>query len=471
MTSSDTSTPSPATTTYRYEGFGGFAVITLLPELNKVPWADIDTIGTKLLGRMDTQRTPSFLIDLEALNYMGSAMVALVVRLWKSVKERNGKMAVVNSDDMVLEVLKLAGLAKVWTIVDSREAGFKALGVSERNQHSQGDASSSADDAGAGGGTLAAVLAFLLLVAGGGGLFLLLEPQDFVKDQRMALGAMFGGCLLGLIAATAAAVSGSGFKRGFGVLAVLASLGIIGAAFAKAPQLQPVFDLDGAKADKSDGAANGKANDDDPAGKVKPAPGGKTTGNDNSAGPTKTTIPGSGQPGPGTQGPVGPPKTATQGAPVKKPGGKKQKKANSGSPTATAPKLRLDEDGSPNSNSKTKKNKSSKSSSTSDSLSNPSGAESADKPEAPAKKSGDKQKKQNADSGSPSANAPKLRLDDGSSQSKKNKSKNKKKSSESNSKSDSLSNPSGAESADKPKSPANNGGKKPSSAGAPDGNR
>ncbi|MCH8830833.1 MAG: STAS domain-containing protein [Planctomycetes bacterium] len=99
MTSSETS--------YRFEDFDGFSVIALLPELNKAPWAEIDGIGTALLERMERQPKPSFLIDLDALNYMGSAMVALVVRLWKSIKERNGKMVVFNDDEMVLEVLRL----------------------------------------------------------------------------------------------------------------------------------------------------------------------------------------------------------------------------------------------------------------------------------------------------------------------------------------------------------------------------
>ena len=80
-------------TPYHFEKFDGVSVIVLLSELNDVPWADIESIGSTILEQMETQTKPLFLIDLDALTYMGSAMVALVVRLWKSVKTRNGKIA------------------------------------------------------------------------------------------------------------------------------------------------------------------------------------------------------------------------------------------------------------------------------------------------------------------------------------------------------------------------------------------
>jgi anti-anti-sigma factor len=113
---------------YRFEKADGYAVISLQPELNNAQWADIEKIGTDLLNQLNTVRSRAMIVDLSSLNYMGSAMVALVVRLWKSVKEDNGRMVVVNRDPNVFEVLKLAGLHKVWTVVETREQSVKALG-------------------------------------------------------------------------------------------------------------------------------------------------------------------------------------------------------------------------------------------------------------------------------------------------------------------------------------------------------
>jgi anti-anti-sigma factor len=113
---------------YRLELDNRRAIVSLLPELNEVPWADIERVGSEILSKIQSLPSPNLLVDLCALNYMGSAQVALVVRMFKMVKEKNGKMIVANRDPMVLEVLSLAGLNKVWTIVDSRERALSMLG-------------------------------------------------------------------------------------------------------------------------------------------------------------------------------------------------------------------------------------------------------------------------------------------------------------------------------------------------------
>jgi anti-anti-sigma factor len=116
-------------TYYRFEAADGCSIISLLPELNDKQWADIEKVGTELVDRLSTIKAPRIIVDLTALTYMGSAMVALIVRLYKSVSGRDGKMVVVNQHELVQEVLKLAGLAKLWTIVDSRDKAFASLGI------------------------------------------------------------------------------------------------------------------------------------------------------------------------------------------------------------------------------------------------------------------------------------------------------------------------------------------------------
>jgi anti-anti-sigma factor len=105
--------------------------LILLPELNDVQWGEIETIGAEILNEIDEFQTPIMLVDLSALNYMGSAMVALIVRVWKAVKAKDGKMSVVCPDEMVKQVLALAHLNKVWPIHDTRELALKPLGVKD----------------------------------------------------------------------------------------------------------------------------------------------------------------------------------------------------------------------------------------------------------------------------------------------------------------------------------------------------
>jgi stage II sporulation protein AA (anti-sigma F factor antagonist) len=116
-------------TYYRFESVNGCLTITLLPELNDKQWADIERVGTEIVDRISASPSPKVLVDLTSLSYMGSAMVALIVRLYKTVNSRGGKMVVVNTHELVFEVLKLAGLTKLWTIVGTRAEAFSSMGV------------------------------------------------------------------------------------------------------------------------------------------------------------------------------------------------------------------------------------------------------------------------------------------------------------------------------------------------------
>ncbi|GAB4142716.1 MAG: hypothetical protein Tsb009_13230 [Planctomycetaceae bacterium] len=308
---------------YRFETYDGFSIVCLLPELNDVPWAEIEKLGNTLIEQMEKQKASAFLIDLNALNYIGSAMVALVVRLWKSAKEQNGKIAVVNSNTMVLEVLKLSGLDKVWTIVDSREEGLKAIGASSRQIRSLTAPSGSPASSGSSGGAGLFILTLLSVIAAGAGLFLLLEPQDFAKDQRIALGLLFGGSILGLILGTATSVKCQGGKRGIGVLCILAALGIIGTGIAKTPKLRNLFEQndENVKDRKPDDAKTGSkttpnANSDSKTQPVKAQkPKSKTSGT-GKTGTAKSRKSTSGKPerkkSPSSSGPPAPPKPSQQ---------------------------------------------------------------------------------------------------------------------------------------------------------------
>lgn len=230
-------------TPYRFEEAETHCVVELMPELNKAPWGDIDSIGTALVERMRSfadgkgKRTGAFLVDLSPLNYMGSAMVALVVRLWKLVKEKNGKMVVVNKDPTVLEVLRLSGLEDVWTIVDSPEEGFKALGLVLKKPAVETETGSAATTASASsyggvveaprGAAAWAIVAIALLVASAVGLFFFSASSSPVSDTQISLGLLFGGGVLGLIPATVAACLGIGMQRTVGFTAVIGCLALL----------------------------------------------------------------------------------------------------------------------------------------------------------------------------------------------------------------------------------------------------
>ncbi len=150
-------------TTCRFEELDrGVLAVTLRPELNEVPWTDIERIGSGIVGRVSSQPKPRVLVDLTELNHMGSAMVALVVRIWKATTEQNGRMVVVNRSDLVAEVLQISGLANKWTIVPSRDDALREFGAASGFSTSAGPSSKL--------GVVLLAIAGVLLIIGGLGI-------------------------------------------------------------------------------------------------------------------------------------------------------------------------------------------------------------------------------------------------------------------------------------------------------------
>lgn len=108
----------------------GYAVISFPRDMATAHMAEIREAGLKVLDHLQTLKSPACVVDLSALDYMGSSLVASIVRIWKAVREKDGKMVVVTSSERIYEVLKTTGLTKVWTITSTFESGVHALGYS-----------------------------------------------------------------------------------------------------------------------------------------------------------------------------------------------------------------------------------------------------------------------------------------------------------------------------------------------------
>lgn len=75
-------------------------------------------------------QTPScnLLIDLAHGNYLGTAMIGAIVKLWKRVALQGGQLALCNVSAGVLLVLRATKLQTVWPIYATRQEAIAALG-------------------------------------------------------------------------------------------------------------------------------------------------------------------------------------------------------------------------------------------------------------------------------------------------------------------------------------------------------
>ena len=122
--------PHMPTESCKLESFPTHTYVQILPTLNESGWDIIEERGSQVITALGQRDTPACLVDLSELNYMGSSLVAFIVRIWKATKAGNGKLVLVCPNSGVREVIELAGLDKVWLIYDESDDALAALGVS-----------------------------------------------------------------------------------------------------------------------------------------------------------------------------------------------------------------------------------------------------------------------------------------------------------------------------------------------------
>lgn len=212
--------------TFQIDSIQGRTVVSFLPHLNEIPWSEIEKVGGAILPRLQEGPSPGVLVDLCALKYMGSASLALIVRIYKTVTEKRGRMIVANSDPMVGEVLTKAGLEKIWEIAPSRDDGLRRLGLPT------GEAVRRAG----GWQNLIAISGMLLAALGLAAQF----SPTVGLDTNIVVGLQIGGGVVAFAFALWAILAGTGTARTIGALVLIASVALLmSGAFHIAQQRKP----------------------------------------------------------------------------------------------------------------------------------------------------------------------------------------------------------------------------------------
>lgn len=101
--------------------------VVLHDTLANCQWDDIEQAGNDLKAKIAGVDRAVILMDLSRLEFMGSSIVALVVKTWKAIESQQGGMVVLSSNEMTKEVLEIAGLNKLWPVVASRAEAEEIL--------------------------------------------------------------------------------------------------------------------------------------------------------------------------------------------------------------------------------------------------------------------------------------------------------------------------------------------------------
>lgn len=105
----------------------GLTIVEVDPEYDSLDEWRIRDFRGLMLDAADHAERPLMLIDLAATTFIGSSFIGVLVRTWKRLRDRQGRMALCNVSPDCANVLHVTRLDTVWDCFSSREEGIRGL--------------------------------------------------------------------------------------------------------------------------------------------------------------------------------------------------------------------------------------------------------------------------------------------------------------------------------------------------------
>jgi stage II sporulation protein AA (anti-sigma F factor antagonist) len=110
------------------ERLGDTLVLTPDRDLRELEFESIEEEQLEVIERL--KREPSIrnvVVDFRNTDSFGSAALKLLLRLWRAVRERGGRMALCNVATHEQEILAVTRLARLWPAYASRAEAVEAV--------------------------------------------------------------------------------------------------------------------------------------------------------------------------------------------------------------------------------------------------------------------------------------------------------------------------------------------------------
>ena len=103
---------------------GGVLVFTVEDaKIEEYSTTQRESLYKTIEGRED----PRFIIDLGAIQYMASSDIGLLLTLKRRIDTRKGKVAIVNVDPFIMDVLRMMRIDKLFTISPDMPSAVSAV--------------------------------------------------------------------------------------------------------------------------------------------------------------------------------------------------------------------------------------------------------------------------------------------------------------------------------------------------------
>jgi len=110
-------------------------VVVLHPELVQSTWGETEDAAGRISAACAEVQRPQCLADLSELNFLSSAQVALLVRVWKGIRAGEGQFIIVAPNATVREILAVAGIDKLIQVYPTRTSAQSRLQIEVERPH------------------------------------------------------------------------------------------------------------------------------------------------------------------------------------------------------------------------------------------------------------------------------------------------------------------------------------------------
>jgi anti-anti-sigma factor len=104
----------------------GWLTVLPLADVGSARFPEMEQSSRVIFEMLKREPSAKVLVDMGKLHICGSALLGLMVRVWKSVSPRSGVLAFCNINDDIATVFKQTRLDTLWAIYSSREAAYAA---------------------------------------------------------------------------------------------------------------------------------------------------------------------------------------------------------------------------------------------------------------------------------------------------------------------------------------------------------
>jgi anti-sigma B factor antagonist len=116
-----------ATGTFEIEREGQTLIVTALTDLRELNYLEVEAGARNVLDLLRNRTIKNVVLDFHKTDYYGSTALGFFVKLWKRVRDGNGRMAFCGVSENEREILKVTNLDGLWPICASREEALKAV--------------------------------------------------------------------------------------------------------------------------------------------------------------------------------------------------------------------------------------------------------------------------------------------------------------------------------------------------------